>query len=74
MKLCGIHIKKLLTFSQKKAFLIFQETETSKTFVTFQETETLKIFLYFRKEISKLKNIKKIHLKKISCIAGNGTF
>ena len=31
--------KKFLIFSQKKAFLIFPETETSKNFFIFQETE-----------------------------------
>ena len=38
MELSGSSIKKLLTFSQKKHFLIFQETETPKKFM-FQETE-----------------------------------
>ena len=31
--------KKLLIFSQKKAFLIFPETETSKKFFIIQEKE-----------------------------------
>ena len=39
MKLSGSNIKKLLIFSQKKAFLIFWEAETPKTFLIFQETE-----------------------------------
>ena len=33
------YIKKILIFSQKRAFLIFQETETPKKFFIFQETE-----------------------------------
>ena len=37
-------------FSQKKAFLIFQQMETPKKFFIFQETKTLKNFLYFRKQ------------------------
>ena len=32
----------ILTFCQKKAFLVFLETKTSKKFVIFQETKTLK--------------------------------
>ena len=31
-------LKKLLIFSQKKAFLIFRKTETRKQFFIFQET------------------------------------
>ena len=51
------NIKKLLIFSQKKAVLIFQETETlkeflifsrKKTFLIFRETETPKKFLMFQ--------------------------
>ena len=58
MKLSSSNIKKFLTFSQKKAFLIFRETETpqkiplyfrKRSFLMFQEAETLKNFLYFRK-------------------------
>ena len=30
---------KFISFSQKKSFLIFQETETPKKFLIFQETE-----------------------------------
>ena len=32
-------VKKFLIFSQKKAVLIFQETETPKKFILFQKTE-----------------------------------
>ena len=32
-------LKKYLIFSQKKAFIIFHETETPKKFFIFQETE-----------------------------------
>ena len=46
MELSGSNIKKII-FSQKKAFLIFQEMETPKKI--FQERETLKNYLYSRK-------------------------
>ena len=57
MKLSNFNIGKFLIFSQKKAFVVFRETETPKKFFMFQETEvlifketqTLKIFLHFRK-------------------------
>ena len=39
IKLSGSNIKKFLIFSQKKAILIFQETETPKKFLKFQEME-----------------------------------
>ena len=39
MELSDPKIKKLLIFSQKKSFLIFQETETLKKFFIFQETK-----------------------------------
>ena len=57
MKLSNFNIEKFLIFSQKKAFVVFRETETPKKFFIFRETEvlifnetqTLKIFLHFRK-------------------------
>ena len=59
MKLSRSNIKKFLVFSQKKAFLIFQETELSYfsgngTFLIFREryiqnTRMTELFLYFRK-------------------------
>ena len=39
MKLSDYNIKKFLTFSQKKAFLILGETETVKKFLIFQKAE-----------------------------------
>ena len=65
MKLANFNIGKFLTFSQKKAFVVFRETETPKKFFMFQETEvlifketqTLKIFLHFRKQLSMLVKI-----------------
>ena len=39
MNLSCSNIKKFLIFSQKKAFLIFPETETPKKFIIFQEKE-----------------------------------
>ena len=39
MELSGSNIKKFFLLSQKKAFLIFRETETTKKLFIFQETE-----------------------------------
>ena len=47
-ELSSSNIKKFFVFSQKKAVLIFRETETLTKFLIFQETEALKIF-HFRK-------------------------
>ena len=58
MELSTSNIKKFLIFSQKKTFLIFRETETSKKFLIFQETELFYSSgnsLYFRKQFSELK-------------------
>ena len=52
MELSGSNIIFFVIFSQKKAFLIFRETETLKTFLIFQGRELSHIsgnFLYFRK-------------------------
>ena len=38
-ELSSSNIRKFLIFSQKKAFLIFQEIKTPKKFFIFQETE-----------------------------------
>ena len=55
MELSSSNIKKFLIFSQKKSFLLFQETKTPKLNIPkFQETETLKKFLYFRKQLCEL--------------------
>ena len=43
MELANSNIKKLLIFSQKKAFLIFWETKTPKKILIFQETEVFYI-------------------------------
>ena len=45
MELSSSNIKKFLTFSQEKAVLIFQETETPKNFLHYLKR---KFFLYFR--------------------------
>ena len=58
-KFLTLILKKPLIFSQKKAVLTFQETETPKKFLTFWETKTLKKFLIF-------------HMKELSFISGNG--
>ena len=80
MKLSDSNIKKLLTFSQKKAFLIFRETEAPENFLYFTGNGTL---LNFRKRLKKLavfqevtlraQKIKETHSEKISYILGNGT-
>ena len=61
MELSGSNIKKFLIFSQKKAFLLFQETETLKKSLMFQETKLSYISgngkpknLYFRTYFSKI--------------------
>ena len=41
MRLSGSNIKKFLIFSQKNAFLTFQETETLKKSLIFQETSDI---------------------------------
>ena len=48
MELSSSNIKKFLIFSQKKAFLIFQETENTKKNFKFQEMEINSTFSYFR--------------------------
>ena len=42
IEIFNFYVKKFFIFSQKKAFLIFRETET------------LKIFFYFRRQLSEL--------------------
>ena len=69
MELSGSNIKKFLIFSQKKAFLIFRETETPKKFLIFQEMEL--------SYISRSGNPKKFLIfqeMELSYISGNGTF
>ena len=46
IKLSNSNVKTVLIFSQKKAVLIFQETEIQKKFMIFSSK---KLFLYFRK-------------------------
>ena len=81
MKLSDSNIKKLLIFSQKKAFLIFRETEAPKKNVLyFTGNGTL---LNFRNRPKKLaifpevtlraQKIKETHSEKIYYILGNGT-
>ena len=53
--------KTFLTFSQEKAFLIFQETETPKR----------KLFLYFRKRKYRKKFLIVWEME-LACISGNG--
>ena len=69
MELFSSNINKFFIFSQKKAFLIFQEMELfhilgngnpenslyfrKRNFFMFQKIETLKIFFKFQKELPK---------------------
>ena len=51
MELSGSNIKNILIISQKKAFLVFRETETQKKLIMFQETELFifqETFYFFR--------------------------
>ena len=69
----SFNIKKVLIFSQKKAFLIFWETETSKKFLIFQETEfsyisgnrNPKKFLIFQELTFRARKLKKNTMKKL---------
>ena len=64
MKLSSSNIKKIIIFSQKKAFLIFQETETPKKFFIFQEKELSYIsgnFLYLGSNFPSSKKKQKPH-------------
>ena len=69
IELSSSNIKKILIFSQEKAFPIFSYISGSghpqKIFI-FQETEPLKSFLYFRK-CSKLKEF--LYLRKLNFLA-----
>ena len=47
--------KKLLRFSQKKAFLIFREMEAPKKFLIIQETETSKKLQEVTFQVQKMK-------------------
>ena len=50
MELSNSNIKKFLIFSQKKAFLIFRETETPKKLFIYKKIKPLlNCFLYFGK-------------------------
>ena len=79
----AVTLKKLLIFSQKKAFLIFLETDTPKKFLIFQETELSYIsgnenpkkLLIFQELTFRARKIKqKKHSEKTSYISGNETF
>ena len=71
MELSCSNIKKFLTFSVNKAFLIFRETETPKKFL-FQETV---LFYISGSNFPNSKNKqKKNNSEKTSYISENGTF
>ena len=73
MKLPSSNVKIFLTFSQKKAFLIFRETETPEKIFIFQETELSYISenrnpkkLLISQEVTfRARKIKKTTLKKL---------
>ena len=52
-------------FSQRKAFLIFRETEIPKKFLIFQETEAPKKLLIFKELNFRARKMKKPTLKKL---------
>ena len=62
MTLYSSKIKKFLIFFQKKAFLIFPKTETSKEFLIFQEMELSYIS---GSNFPRSKSLKEITLKKL---------
>ena len=82
MELSCSNIKIVPIYSQKKAFLIFWETETPKKFLIFQEIELSYIsgngnpkkLLIFQEVTFRARKIKKKHSEKTSYISGNGTF
>ena len=65
MGLSSSNIKKFPIFSLKKAFLIFQETETSKKFLIFEETE---LSCISGSNFQSSKNEKKKHSEKMPYI------
>ena len=70
------NIKKFLLFSQKEAFLIFRETETSKKFLIFQGKELFSYFrklLIFQEATPRARKMKKALSEKTSYISGNAT-
>ena len=81
MKLSSSNIKKFLIFSQKKAFLLFKETETRKKFVIFREMKLSYItgngnpkkHLIFQEVTFWARKVKNTHSEKTSYISGNGT-
>ena len=70
MELFNFNIKRFLIFSQKKAFLIFRESETQQKFFVFQET---KLSYILERNFRFWKN-KRIHSEKNFLCLGNGTF
>ena len=61
MELSGSNIKNILIISQKKAFLVFRETETQKKLIMFQETELFifqETFYFLGSNLVSSKNLK----------------
>ena len=79
MELSNSNIRKFLIFFQKKAFLIFRETETLKKFFIFWEEKLSYIsgngnpkkFLIFQEKIFRARKMKKSRSEKMSYIPGN---
>ena len=75
MELSSSNTKKFLTFSRKKAFIIFQETETLQKFLIFHEKELFYITGIFQKVTFRARKMtKKTHSKEMSYISGNESF
>ena len=74
MKLSGSNIKKFLTFSQNKAFLTFEETETLRNFIVFQQTNGNFKKLIFQEVTFHAQKMKKTHSYNVSYVWRNGTF
>ena len=73
-ELSGSNIKKLLIFSQKKAFLISQETEIHQKIPYISGNGTITSYIS-GSNFPSLKNIKiKKRSEKLSYISGTGTF
>ena len=82
MERAGSKIRKFVTFSQKKAFLIFLETETCPKLFIFQETELSNISgnknpkktSYISGSNFQSSKNEKTRSEKISYISENGAF
>ena len=68
MKFFSSNIKKFFIFSQKKAVLILQETETPKKFLRFYQKKAFQLF----REMETPKKYLRFKETELSYISGNG--